>query len=194
MKHEILKREKGFTLIELVVVLALFVLMIDSSVGIFISIIKNQRRVLQEQEFLNQASYVEEYISKALRTSVKDQEGDCLGQNNIYFLTNYDNSSGFYQGIKILSEENICQEFFLDSDGILKELKSGGNPQPVLSSKFIVGAARFVINGDKTLSLARDADSFQPRVSVLLKVMTEINGAMEERWVQTTVSQRNLNL
>ena len=117
------KEEKGFTIIELVVVLALFVLLIDASVGIFVSIVRHQRRTLQEQEFLNQASYLSEYVSKSLRTALKDEAGNCIGQNRSYLMTHLDASSGFYQGIKFFAEDGACQEIFLDADGFLKEIK-----------------------------------------------------------------------
>ncbi len=53
-------------MIELIVVMAVFLLIIGGAVGIFISIIGSQRRLLYEQELLNQTSYIEEHISKVL--------------------------------------------------------------------------------------------------------------------------------
>ena len=62
-----MNNNKGFTLIELIVVMTVFLLVIGAAMGIFISIVQNQKKILSEQELLNQISYVEEYMSKALR-------------------------------------------------------------------------------------------------------------------------------
>lgn len=125
---------KGFTLIELIVVMAVFLLIIGGAVGIFISIIGSQRRLLYEQELLNQTSYIEEHISKALRVATKDVAGNCLidtspsspnplqnypGYN---FLLTRPGADGFFTGVKFLNQSDtdylgrpICQEFFLDN-------------------------------------------------------------------------------
>lgn len=130
--------QKAFTLIELIVVMAIFLFIIGATLGIFISIIQQQKKVLAEQQFLNQISYIEEYMSKALRMATVDATGECLGYDNrgyIYLLTRYNGSlgsDGLFRGIKFLSQSdnNACQEFFLDGDGTLnnpfalKELKT----------------------------------------------------------------------
>ena len=142
--------KKGFTLIELIVVMAVFLLVIGGAIGIFISIIEHQRIILAEEELLNQTSYVQEYMSKALRMATKDQSGDCLVDNSAlspdpqkiypgysYLLTRpVTDSNGvtFYTGIKFLNQSNTdnlqrpaCQEFYLDrtsSPYVLKEIKT----------------------------------------------------------------------
>ncbi|MEK7124264.1 MAG: prepilin-type N-terminal cleavage/methylation domain-containing protein [Patescibacteria group bacterium] len=203
MKHETLKKEAGFTLLELVVVLALFVMILDISVSIFISIVKHQRRIFQEQEFLNQASYIEEYISKALRTSLKDPTGTCIRDGvtaypgYIYLLTRFTGAN--YNGIIFLSDSNVCQEFFLDeTDGLLKERKNAWTAsettQEILSSKFTIENIRFIINGNSILNGASDQDARQPRVTLLMKIKMELDDFFKEKVIQTTVSNRNLNL
>ena len=63
------KKSAGFTIIELIVVMAVFLFVIGAAISVFISIIQHQKRVLAEQQILNQISYVEEYMSKSLRTA-----------------------------------------------------------------------------------------------------------------------------
>src|SRR3989344_665875 len=151
------QKSKGFTLVELVVVLALFMVVIDVAVSIFINMVKYQKRVLEEQSFLNQTSYVEEYMSKALRTAVKDDSGNCLFEGQIeypgyiYLLTRYNIDKGFYEGVK------------------------------------------FIVNGDKTLHGASQNDASQPRITFLIKVLVQGEGDFQEKIIQTTISQINLN-
>ena len=196
------KREikSGFTIIELIIVLAVFFVVIGGAVGIFISMIQQQRKVLSEQELLNQTTYIEEYMSRLIRAVAIDPTGSCLGSNGVnypgyyYLLTHYDSALGFYQGIKFISNANVCEEFFLDTDGVLKEIKDSGMPQNILSSRFTIDHARFVINGDKNLIGASNNDLIQPRVTILLDIQNQIDGAQQEKIIQTTVSQRKLNL
>ena len=54
---------------EVVVSLAVFFIIIGIAVDIFISVVQGQRRVLEEQELLNQTSYAIEYMSTAIKMS-----------------------------------------------------------------------------------------------------------------------------
>ena len=234
------KNNLGFTIIELVVVLAVFLFIIGAGIGIFLSIIQSQKRVLSEQQLLNQVSYAEEHMSKALRTAGKGTVG-CLGEGNegrIYVLTHYDPIIGAYMGVKFLnqSEKNIagdfiCQEFLLDvasqddSSLVLWEKKDDGSPVALTSNNLKIDSARFVINGSSSYSYAgicTDADPdqcVQPRLTMVLNVImpgdsqtstrncsttsdclgsnvcdVSVGKCVTARTIQTTVSQRNLNI
>ena len=217
-----MKLNKGFTLIELIVVMVIFLFVIGAAIGIFISIIKQQWAVLAEQEFLNQISYAEEHMSKALRmasasTPEIDPSGSCLsGTGNIYLLSNRDQKSGLYKDIHFInqSDNNICQEFSLDG---------GGN---LLSADLQINYAGFVVNGgDNSCNgpgpcVVSGGGGKQPRVTILLNVSIpgenqgngddcnpdktcqmanqacylRTNKCMPTKTIQTTVSQRNLNV
>lgn len=209
MEYKTEKKETGFTLIELVVVMAIFLFVIGAAIAIFISIIQQQKRVLSEQELLNQVSYIEEYMSKSLRMAKKDTDNSCSEQGYIYLLTRPDN--GFYRGIKFINQSNgICQEFFLDNvtdpaNPVLKELKDSTNDSDavaITSSNLEISFIRFGINGtDGCYGSGSDCpdgasedDSAQPRVTILLGIKTQGDSQNSARVIQTTVSQRNLNL
>jgi len=218
-----MKLSKGFTLIEMIVVMAVFMLVIGAAVTIFISIVREQRKILSEQELINQTSYVIEYMSKALRMAEADESGECLTEGGedhggwIYMLTKPDPSTGFYRGIvfKNASNNSICQEFFLDEVAnpdrpehpflILKELKSAdGNRNTtetsavaLTSTRLEISSIKFSINGGSGApggtSYASGSDNAQPRITILLEA--KIAGDIDQptRKIQTTVSQRNLN-
>jgi len=191
------QKSGGVTLIELVVVLAIFMIVMVITVSIFISMAERQKNILEEQEILNQTSYVAEYMSRTIRTAKIDEVGKCLSNNFIgynYLLTHYNLSEGFYQGIEFISGDDVCLEFFLDSDGVLKEVKNKNTPQSILSSKFTIKYLRFIINGDKTLQGTSKNDLVQPRITMILDIITQETGGQKERIFQTTVSQRNLNI
>jgi len=187
--------------VELVVVLSVFMFIIGVTTTIFLSIFSQQKRILQAGEALNQSSFAMEYVSRAARMSIVDPSGSCLVDENMaghpgyfYLLTHYDSASGFYQGIKLLGNDGVCQEFFLDQDGVFKEIKDGAAAQNLLSEKFPLAYARFVVNGDKTLFGASQNDPVQPRVSMAIKMQLQENGILKDRILQTSVSQINLNV
>jgi prepilin-type N-terminal cleavage/methylation domain-containing protein len=199
-KFQISNSQRGFSLMELIVVLALFMLIIGVVVNMFISIVGAQKRILGEEELLNQVSYVQEYASRAIRSAVKDAAADCLTDGAqsypgyMYLLTHYNSQLAGYEGIKFISKDNVCEEFFVDpADGLLKESKSGSRPQNILSSKFALQYVKFVINGDSSLGGASSSDAMQPRVTMVLSVQNQTAGAPDKVF-QTTVSQRNLNI
>lgn len=213
--------KKGFTLIELIVVIAVLLFVVGAAIGIFISIVKHQRRILDEQELLNQASYVLEHMSKALRMAGKESSlATCLvdsfgtpypGYN--YLLTRPIN--GIYTGIKFINQSDInevtglpvCQEFYLDNEDInnpvLKEIKDNSPWVALTSDKFMVNSIRFGINGESGLTTgeigARGDNNIQPRITIYLDVQTKIKGddgqiVQSAKEIQTTVSQRDLNV
>lgn len=203
MKHGARNIQSGFTLIEVVVVLFVFMAIISTTVSIFISIVQQQREMLAQQEMLNQVSYAQEYISRAARAAVVDFSGECLIDDqdvsypgSVYLLTRRNDDLGAYQGMKFVTKDNICQEFFFDiQEGVLKEIKGAGLAQPIMSGKFTVPFAAFVINGDGQILVASQGDALQPRVTFLLQIQK--SGATQQTLphvFQTTISQRNLNL
>jgi len=183
---------KGFTIIELVVVIAIFSVVISAVVGVFFSVVKQQRRILSEQQLINQTSYVEEYISKALRMAVADSTGSCLGTGKIgyiYLLPSQDYE--LYKGIKFINQSNgLCQEFFWDTDGFLKEKKGSSSAIILNSSNLQINYIKFFANGEFSDGVSKN-DSVQPRATFLLNV--SIPGGVTKT-IQTTVSQRNLNV
>jgi len=229
---EISKNKKyGFTMIELIVVIAVFLFIIGAAINIFLSIVQSQKNVLAQQQILSQISYAEEYMSKALRMAKTEELENCLidSQNNdhqgyIYLLTRYNQA---YKGIKFLNQtetnpstgNGVCQEFYIDN-GILWDVKDGGQPVALTSSGLTINSARFVINGDINYQNcgeggtiycgASNNDSVQPRVTILLSVTIPGSSCANDsqcgsgqtcssgkctlnRTIQTTISQRNLN-
>lgn len=195
---------KGFTLIELIVVMAVFLIIISTAVSIFISVIQHQRRIMSEQQLSSQTSYVMEYMSKALRMAEKDTTGACLGTAGyIYLLTWEDTPNSVYRGIKFInqSEDGLCQEFYLDNSDpnnpVLKEKKGSNTAVALTSTNLKINSIRFGINGGDGkiggIRYASENENSQPRVTIFFDV--QIKGDdLSAKKIQTTVSQRNLNI
>jgi len=185
------KKDSGFTLIELIVVLAVFFVITASAVDIFISSVNQQKKAQIEQDLLNQVTYIIEYISRQTRTALADR-GDCLGYPNLnedyyYALSRYDPEISFFRGIKFLSNDGSCYEIFFDTDGTIKRIKDNGLDESILSKVFEVKYLRFVINGDKSIYLGKN----YPRLTLSLSVkIKDEAGYYKDNIFQTTVSRR----
>ena len=191
-----LKLNKGTTLVELIIVLAILTLILGTVVGIFVSIMQKQQRFSSEDDISTQSNYVMDHISMLIQGAKQDNSGSCLGASYAgynYLLSHFDATPGFYQGIKFISKDNDCYEIFLDTDGVLKETKGSNPAQNIFSSKYNIKYARFVINADKTIQGSSAIDSTQPRVTFNLDIATKGSQNPVEKIIQTTASQRNLN-
>jgi len=172
-------KNKGFTLIELLVSVFVFTLIIGASSGVFISGIRLQRRALATQQLLDEVSFAAEYMSRLARMAKRDETGICITAGNNYEIR----GSGF----RFLNYKDECQEFFLDTDGQLKESKSGGGGIALTSKDFQVLSFNIELSGE------RQGDNEQPRVTFFLEV--EGKGLDKPKiQLQTTTSQRNLDM
>lgn len=194
------KKQKGFTLVELIVVIAVLMFVVGTAVSIFFTIFQQQRRMLAEQELLNQVSFALEHMSKALRMAGRDTTGDCLQNPDDNYLLGGDNGNGYYLAIRFInqSENNICQRFYLDQNtGTIMEQKGDASPVALTSDRLLVNSIRFGLNGldgSGTPRTSNVSDGRQPRVTIYLDIQTRGTGDQPSKKIQTTVSQRNINV
>jgi len=178
-------KQKGYTLIELLVAMAIFTVVLAAPTGFFVSALKSQQKALASQELYDNISYTLEYMSRALRMARKDFSGDCITSNANYLLTNNGH------GIKFRNYNGECQEFFLDSsDDRIKEVKDD-MILPLTSSNLKI------ISFDIGESGWSQDDSYQPKVTLFMEVegtrgsLSELHPKIK---IQTSVSQRNLDV
>jgi len=204
----------GFTLIELIVVMAVFLLIMGTAISIFISIVQHQRRIMAQEELLNQASYFVEYMTKGLRMAGKAQTDDCIGEGYVYQLEDF--SDGVWKGIKFINQsdpdiahpEGACQKFCLDAstpeNPVLKEIKNSAGSWDcstgtnVTSTNLSIESLNFSLNGlipglgDDHVPITGDLS--QPRATISLNIKTQADINHVATKIQTTVSQRDLNV
>jgi hypothetical protein len=167
---------------ELLVVIAIFSIAIGSITGIFISGLSSQRRILAEQDILNQISYAIEYMGRAIRMAKKDdisisgQTKNCLSGNKVNYETPTESE------IKFRNYLNQCQRFYLSSNQIFEEKE--GTVLALTSPKIKVNTLKFKIFGES------QDDTYQPRVTIFM----EIESSGKKLQFQTTISQRDLDV
>lgn len=165
--------KNSFTLVEILVAVAVFSFMVAVASGVFASGLKSQRTSLATQELLDQTSYLFEYMSRAIRMARKDTTGICTGAAKL----NYAFSGNC---LKFSNYKNNCQRFCLEGTRLKDQ---DGN---YLTSKNLR-----VTNFNVNLSGQTQNDDYQPKITFFLGVEGEEGSSIK---IQTTISQRNLDI
>ena len=178
-------KNKGYTLIEMMVAVAVFTLVIAAPTGFFVTALKGQQKTLSSQELSANVSYVLDYMSRALRMAKKDLAGDCISQDFNYELSPGGNS------IKFKNYNDICQEFYLDN-GKLKETRYGLGT--VVLTPEDLEVVSFKLGSYDSWGQEEDRQA-------MVTLFLEVKGTKSQRpelqpviKIQTTVSQRNLDV
>ncbi|MBI2450410.1 MAG: prepilin-type N-terminal cleavage/methylation domain-containing protein [Candidatus Nealsonbacteria bacterium] len=167
------KYNKGFTLIELMVSVAVFVLAVSAASGLFASSIKLQRNSIANQQLLAQTSYLTEYISRAVRMAKKDLTGACTGAAKL----NYSFSN---QCLKFSNYKDQCQQFCL----VGSRITDGG-------VNYFTSNDLNVLLFNVNLSGQTQSDNVQPKIGISLEIQGKENFKVK---IQTAVSQRSLDV
>jgi len=178
-------RSRGFTLVEMLVAVAVFVLIGGVTLNLSFSSIIGQRDKLENQVFVDQISFVAEYMSRAIRQARKDLAASCLATSGV----NYElGTSGTTRILRFLDRDNKCREFLFDWSAHAigeriatnEELANLGLPVALTSSNVEVQDMYFFIDGED------QTDDKQPRVTLF------IDG--QGLQLQTTISQRRFDV
>jgi len=174
--------KKSFTLTELLVAIGLTSLVSGAILGIFLSGIWAQRRILATQEVLDQASYVLEYMGRQLRLARKD---DLDGKSCLHgYKTNCEVSEGGRK-ISFKNFDGKCHSFYFQDNKIVEKKEDFFNPLPLTSVK--INYLKFKVSGET------QQDTFQPRITISFEAETKEKNPTKLKF-QTTISQRNLDV
>ena len=189
---------RGFTLIELVISVAIFSLIVSAGTGLLIDGLKAQRRGLAYQQLADQVSFAVEDMSRAARMAKKElfnHTFSCLSTKG----WNYENPGGDSSRLRFIKydhdvEGDVCHEFFLE-DGQIKEFRRDlatgvETTQDLTSSAIKANSLVFELAGET------QSDDIQPQLTFFLDI--ESAGQKEEEKVflniQSSISQRNLDV
>jgi prepilin-type N-terminal cleavage/methylation domain-containing protein len=191
------KSKKGFTLIEMMVAVAIFSLVMGTAATLLVSSMKAQRRSLSYQQLADQVSFATEYMSRSARMAKKelfDHTYTCLSSSG----ANFENPGGDDSRLRFIkfdheAEADVCQEFYLDGGQLMeykRNLATGEEEtMPLTSEQLEVNSMTFRLSGET------QNDNIQP----LFTVFWDIEGIGKEDEkasldIQTSISQRNLDI
>ena len=178
-----IKSNNGFTIIELLVAMSIFVLIVSSSVGLFVSGLKIQRTSIAYQQLLDQTSYLLEYMSRAVRMARKDMsagvgspaDGACTLTAKLNYAFTADD-----QCLRFRNYKDQCQRFCLSGTSLLNE--NGIN---------LLSGDLSVLSFNVTLTGQSQSDNEQPKVTFYIDMRGKEDSQIT---IQTAVSQRNLDV
>lgn len=182
---------KGFTLIETIVALGIFIA-ISAGLGEVISVsIQNQIKITSMQNIFSQSVFSLDKIEKELRMAKKDIAGTCVGTANRNFSVvdgeTLDSITFLYYDQDLGLR---CKKFAVEG-GRLKEYLSSDTTAnftsgiDITSTSFLINSLNFTVAGDAS------TDNLQPKITMLMNVSSTYLNPMN---IQTTISQRRLDL
>ena len=167
--------KNSFTLIEILVAVAIFVSVVTVASTIFVSALRAQRQSLAYQQLLDQTSYLMEYMSRTIRMAGKDINGTCIAAKLNYDFVN--------QCLKFKNYHGDCQEFCLEGTRI-KEIKEG-------VENYLTSPDLKVNSFSVTLTGETQYDNLQPLVSIFLNIEGKEQSKIQ---IKTSISQRDLDV
>lgn len=158
--------KKGFTLIELIIAIAIFVVVTSLVVSLLMTSLKGQKKVIAIQNVQDNARYLMEFMAKEIRMSDIDSA--------TYYTLNISRPGG----------ESVSYSFV--GDNIIRTDSSMSGP---INSNQVLVNGRFYATG------IGSGDNQQPKVTIVMKVETQGKPEEEsEISIQTTLTPRNLEL
>jgi prepilin-type N-terminal cleavage/methylation domain-containing protein len=192
LKIQYLKsKNKGFTLIEMLVSLVIFSIIIGFTLSTFATAAKAQRRILAEQQLLDQVSYAVEYMGRSLRMAVKENtSGRCLTAAGANYETNSSRNK-----IRYITYDGFCHEFLVQNNTLYTNWSTSTDGEDVFNYSYplISTTTGFTVNAFTIATSTgwSETDSLQPAVTIFL----DVSGPSDIRIkMQTTVSQRNIDV
>jgi prepilin-type N-terminal cleavage/methylation domain-containing protein len=178
--------KKGFTLVEIMVVVSVFTVLFTISAGLFSIALKNQRYIRHHRQTLDQVTYIADNIAAQLRDAktTPPPPVNCI-PGGVNYTTNIANEG---EGVRFYNRDNLCIEIYLSDEVPALFVTNAGGDQEVLFSP-----KNFNIQDFKVTILNPGTGDGQARVTFMIKAQ----GPPPDRpqvTVVKTVSQRNLNI
>jgi prepilin-type N-terminal cleavage/methylation domain-containing protein len=173
------QKNKGFTLIEMLLSIALFSIVLTISLGAIFTIIDSNRKTQTLTLTMNNLNFAMESMTLDLKTAVPSTLSD---SGNKLSLTNQDGQQVVYQ---------------INNTTIEKSVEGGntGTFSPIISDDVIIETFYFaVVDSDKDGNPSTNGNK-QPRTFIFIKGYAEITERIRSEFeVQTTVSPRQLDI
>lgn len=210
------KYQSGFTLIEMIVSLAVFTTVIGISVGSLLILIGSNRQLQTEQTVMTNLSFALDSMTREIRTGVHyycESSPNTNGANNIFNPANNldtilgetvnDCTNGragnqslhgiaFSEGgDSITGGEDRILYYHDADDGKIYRRVGDGPAQSIVSSGIYVTDADFYVTGSEPLS---NNEETQSMVTIFIEAR-DINDPTNKAYkIQTTVTQRTLDI
>ncbi|MCF7795406.1 prepilin-type N-terminal cleavage/methylation domain-containing protein [Patescibacteria group bacterium] len=173
----------GFSLMEMLLAISIFVIIILSSTRIFQLVVQGQRQAIAAYHVQENLKYFFEVMSKEVRMATMDTAGDCpnVSLNQLYTVIGDD--------LYFKNFEEECVHYYMEDDNGVNRFKieRGSNSGYITTSSVNINSLKFNVQDD----VSGGAQLEQPSVTVNLQaeaIASELDKS--EMTLQTTISSR----
>jgi prepilin-type N-terminal cleavage/methylation domain-containing protein len=203
--EQIQKTDKGFTLVEVLVSITLFLLAMTVVTQLFVFASRAQRKILARSQMIGEISYNLEHISRGLRMAKKSEDSSCLSAPNVNFEKNSQKINGknpignalIFQNRNAAGGFDCVKLYLFHPDDYpagktaLMEYRDNGKKYALPLTSPDINVLAFSVAQDTASGGWGQNDDLQPRVTIYIKAQDKEGGIFE---TQTTISQRDLDV
>lgn len=176
-----LEKERGFTLLELVIAIAIFLTILIILGGMVLAAVRAQRVAIATQQVQDTLRSTLEILGRDVRLAAKDTAGTCVGASRADFIP----SSGASSALTFISDRGHCLKYSLISQQVHR-LIDGATDEILTSDNVFITALNFNVFGEGN-------DQTQPRIVVRLAAQSKTSNQVTMQ-VETTLTQRELDV
>ncbi len=164
----LINKEKGLTLIELIVAIGIFGLVVNMVFGIFVLAIVSQRRIIALRNVEDNIRFTIESMAREIRTG--------------------NNFSGGAGSLSFTNAKGESVIYRLNGGIVEKSSNGGADYSTVTGSETTVNYLNFYLMGQAA------GDGLQPRVTITIGAASQVGKQNADLKVQTTISGRFLQI
>lgn len=168
MRKDKNNKERGLTMIELIVAIGIFSLVIGMTVSIFVLALSSQRRIIALRNVEDNIRFTIEAIAREIKTGK--------------------NFSGGGNSVSFTNAKGEATTYRLNNSIIEKSSDGGVNYSAVTGAEATIDYLNFYLMGQAT------GDGLEPRVTITIGVTSSVGNQTANLKVQTTISERSLQL
>lgn len=205
----------GFTIIEMIVSLALFAVVVTISVGSLLVLVGTSDRLQVEQSIMTNLSFALDSMSREIRTgsyyycgsnneslerNIFTADVDTLQSDAARDCPDGMNSNATLHGLAFKeagdsitgTDDRILYYYDSISDQILRRV-GGGQPEPIVSDEMAIIDADIIVTDSAPL-ISGVGEVTQPTVTIFIEAVSRKDPSGKSYFVQTTVTQRTLDI
>lgn len=188
MQKKCLKNEAGFSLVEIITALSIFIVVITVSSSIFQHVIIGQRKAIAGQNGQESIRYIFEIVSKELRMA-KRFTSECATQLGAAGATDrVYNLNGGADTIYFKNKDDECVRYYVDGNNDFKVQRVNENGTNNVEG---IMTPEKVTVSDINFEVVDSPDySLMPKITVRIEFELDSGSAVETVDMQTTVSAR----
>ena len=186
IKFKILSSKSGFTLVEMLVAVAIFSIVLVVAMGAILTIIDANRKAQTLSSVMTNLNFALESMTRTIKTGV-----DPVLSGGVLEVDAIDLSGGDFTRRKI--------SFKLDESSgqgqIVRRIGSSGSYIPITAPEVDITKMNFALYGESVPPTQSSGEFDQPRTLITIEGVVTISEDIQSTFrIQTTVSQRRLNI